>query len=231
MKSFIADYNSRVEEFDVYFSFVEFIDKVETHKKQMIKCDNIPSYIPKRDLQKILRSNCFLLLYNLVESSIRNSIVSVYDCIHDKALKYENLSERIKEIWLTNQTKRIKLSEKNAKNYIKKLMEEISAKNQIVLEKDTIDISGNLDYENIQKIINLYGFFGQITLDKSDLEKSLNKIKTERNLLAHGNKTFCQSGEIITIAELTNIKETIICFLKELLDNVATYIDNEKYKK
>ena len=178
-----------------------------------------------------MRSNCFLLLYNLVESSVRNGILSVYDSIHDDSLKYEELSERIQEIWLTHQTSQANISEKSIKTLLKGLMKEVSEGNQIVLKDDAINISGNLDYDNIQKIINTYGFFGRITVDKKHIKSALYKVKQERNLLAHGNKSFCQSGEIITMSELTNIKDNISKYLSELLLNIETYIDNKKYKK
>ncbi len=231
MKSFITDYNARVSEINEYFTFVEYIDNLETHKREKIISTSRKEYIPKRELQKILRSNCFLQLYNLVESSIRNGILAVYDCVHDESLKFDELSSKLQEIWLTHKTKQIPETEKNTKKWIKELMEEVSVGFAITLEKETINISGNLDYENIQKIINTYGFFGSTTVDKNKIETDLGKVKRERNLLAHGNKTFCQSGEIITFPELNMMKDNLILFLTELLSNIEKYIDNKKYRE
>lgn len=225
MKSFITDYNKRIEEINDYFDFVTFIDKIETHKKEKLISATECEFSPKRDLQKILRSNCFLLLYNLIESSIRNSILAVYDCIHDDNLKYDELSERIQEIWLSHQTRKAQLTDKALKTWLKGLMNEVSEGYQIVLEKDSINISGNLDYDNIQRIINTYGFFGRFTSDKKDIKIALDKVKRERNLLAHGNKTFCQSGEIITMGELVGIKDNISKFLQEFVSNIEIYIN------
>jgi hypothetical protein len=231
MKSFIKDFQARIDEINEYFSFVSFIDDIETHKKEKLTNGKHLDYITKRELQKILRSNCFLLLYNLVESTIRNGILSVYDNIHDDSLKFDELSERIQEIWLTHQTRQTLTSNKSANTWLKGLMRDVLEGSQIVLEKDTINISGNLDYGNIQKIINSYGFFGRITVNKSDIEGALNKVKRERNLLAHGNKTFCQSGEIITMSELMTIKNNISRYLSELVGNIELYITNKRYKK
>lgn len=231
MKSYLTDFYSRVSEINEYFAFVEYIDIIETHKKEKITTTSNKEYIPKRELQKILRSNCFLLLYNLVESSIRNGILAVYDCVHDESLKFDELSPRLQEIWLTHKTKQIPETEKNTKKWIKELMEEVSVGYAITLEKETINISGNLDYDNIQKIVNTYGFFGSTTVNKNKIETDLGKVKRERNLLAHGNKTFCQSGEIITYPELNLIKDNLILFLTELLLNIEKYIDNKKYRK
>ena len=182
-------------------------------------------------LFSILGNHKFLLLYNLVESSIRNSILTVYDCVHDESLKFDELSNKLQEIWLSHQSKKVPVTEKSIKKWLKELMNDVSIGYEIKLEKDTINISGNLDYENIQKIIDTYGFFGRITIDKNIIGNNLGKVKIERNSLAHGNKTFCQSGEIITFPELVIIKDNIILFLTELLLNIETYIDDKKYKK
>lgn len=231
MKSFISDFKTKTCEINEYCYFVKYIDRIESHKQEKITDSSLKEYTPSRDLQKILRSTCFMLLYNLVESSIRNGILSVYDSIHDDLLKYEDLSEKIQEIWLSHQAKNGKKSEQNIKKWMKELVKKLSEGYQITLDKEIITISGNLDYNNIQKIINTYGFFGQSTVDKKDVEFSLNKVKQERNLLAHGNKTFCQSGEIVTISDITKIKEHIFIFLDELLTSIEKYIDNKKYKK
>lgn len=230
MKDFISDFKSRVIEIGEYYNFVEYIDKIETYKKEKLISSVGLEFIPKRELQKILRSKCFLLLYNLIESSVRNSILSVYDCVHDESLKFEQISDKLQKIWLNYQSKQLPNSDKNVQKWIKSLVEDISNGSEIKLTKETINISGNLDYKNIMKIIDTYGFYGKLSNSKL-VENSIDKVKVERNLLAHGNKTFCQSGEIITFSDLISIKDNVICFLNEYLTNVETYIDGKKYKK
>ena len=36
MKAFIKDFNTRIDEINEYFTFVAFIDSIETHKKEKI---------------------------------------------------------------------------------------------------------------------------------------------------------------------------------------------------
>ena len=230
MKNFISDFNLLLLEIDEYYDFVGYIDKIETHKKEKIISSVGLEFIPTRELQKILRSKCFLLLYNLIESSVRNSILSVYDCVHDESLKFDQISEKLQKIWIKYKHKQLPNSDKNVQKWIKSLIEDVYNGSQINLSKETINISGNLDYDNIKKIVDTYGFYGTLSNSKS-IENSINKVKAERNLLAHGNKTFCQSGSIITFSDLISIKNNVTCFLKEYLTNVEIYIDNKKYKK
>lgn len=235
MKSFILDFKNKLIELDNYFDFLEFIDSIETHKKEYLTIESKNKHNKKitvnRDLQKILRSNSFLLLYNLIESSIRSAIIAIYDSIHDDSLSFEELSEKLQEVWLTYNSKQISDSKKSFKSWLKKLIDEATQNNAIILDKNSINISGNLDYDNINKIIYAYGIHGRITGHKSQIKKSIDKVKIERNLLAHGNKTFCQSGEIVTINELMDIKKIIVKYLEEILLNAENFIDNKRYKK
>ena len=65
MKNFIQDFNKRVSEIEQYF---ELVDKIEQLSSLTDRKIIFPSgeYIVNIDLQKILKSNCYLLLYNLI---------------------------------------------------------------------------------------------------------------------------------------------------------------------
>ncbi|OQX25952.1 MAG: hypothetical protein BWK80_12955 [Desulfobacteraceae bacterium IS3] len=97
MRQFIQDFNKRVKEIDNYFSFVRKIASIESYKREEIVLPGRDKHIVDSDLQKILRANCFLMLYNLVESSIRNGIVAIYDAIHDENLTYKDINSNIKK--------------------------------------------------------------------------------------------------------------------------------------
>ncbi len=80
MKEFIRDFNRRVAEIQKYF---ELVDKIEQLGALSAKSIVFPSgqYIVDSEIQKILKSHCYLLLYNVVESSIRNGITAIHDVI------------------------------------------------------------------------------------------------------------------------------------------------------
>lgn len=230
MKSFIDDYTERVNEISIYFNFLEYIDKVETHKNiELIYAHS--KFKVNRDLQKILRANTFMLLYNLLESTIRNSIQLLHDKIHDEKLKYDDISDKLKEIWINTRIKSMPVTENNLKKWMKNIIDDFSKYIEFDNTQDSINISGNLDYKNIVTIVNKFGFYGPIKNTEIELKQTFEKIKFERNKLAHGNKRFCQSGEIITIKELTLLKDIIISYLNDYTSNVANYINAKKYLK
>ncbi|MCC3465341.1 MAG: hypothetical protein JGK37_04765 [Microcoleus sp. PH2017_06_SFM_O_A] len=97
MKEFIRDFNRRVAEIQKYF---ELVDKIEQLGALSAKSIIFPSgeYIVDSDIKKILQSHCYLLLYNLVESSIRNGITAIHDVILVEQLTYKDLSPKIKRL-------------------------------------------------------------------------------------------------------------------------------------
>ena len=92
-------------------------------------------------------------------------------------------------------------------------------------------ISGNLDAKEIRKIAKSYGFsyetHARITKDGNKLLT----VKNKRNDLAHGISSFCDCGKDYTIEELLKIKQEIIFYLKEILQNIEQYINTESYLK
>ncbi len=230
----IQDYQTRVEEVEIYFAFVLQVDQIETHKKQNHQLSDGNQITIKRDLQKVIRANCYLLLYNLIESSVRNGLWHIYDAILDEAVTFNEVSEKIKTIWLAQKT-----SELNDINSHKKFSEKINElitqqmmSNPIEMSKNRISLSGNLDYRSIDQIINDYGFHGRISVpNMSKLKKALLKVKSERNALAHGNKSFRQAAEIITIQDLVEYKDLIVIYLQDITNNIIEFIDNKRYKK
>lgn len=225
----LENFKKRAEEVNIYFEFVTKTDKIETYKQD--KKDFSTNIT--RDLQKILRANCFLVLYNLVEATIKNSIWQIYDTIEDEKLRYGCISEKMKEIWLEEKRKELNelTSSNKVKNSIKSFIEKSESEHYISFSKKRVSVSGNLDYRSIEKLIIKYGFYGQLKLNNEKiLRKALLKIKSERNALAHGNKSFRESAEIITIQQLNEYKTEVIDYLLQVTQNVIKYIEDKKYK-
>lgn len=247
MKEFIRDFNKRVAEIDKYFELVDRIEQLGAFSTNSIV---FPSgeYTVDSDLQKILKSHCYLLLYNLVESSIRNGITAIHDAISLDKLTYTDLSLKMKKMWVLND-----LSKSFRDSYIKKetiannLQDAIRSvlEDEIVtLDPTNIPISGNLDVKTIRKLIDMYGFYENLGVPAKEIDDILNFVVKKRCDLAHGNVSFCDaSNEIIWNQSISNTtgnekvfryliddKENVVKFLTHMLQNIETYIDNKEYK-
>jgi len=230
----IQDFEDRVEDVEIYFSFANEIDHIETHKKKIFELADNSKLTIKRDLQKVIRANCYLILYNLIESTIRNGLWYIYDTIVDEKIPLEKLSDNLKQIWLSQKaSEMMELNNQNkVKEKIKDLINDQINGETIHISKARLTLSGNLDYRSIEKLIKDYAIFGTITVaDKKGLGKALLKIKSERNALAHGNKSFRKSAELTTIQELNNYKNLTVQYLGDITKNISSYIENGRYTK
>ena len=234
MRRFQQEFNIRKSEIEIYFNFTSDLDNIETYKKSNIKLPDNSSMRFSRDLQKVLRSNCYVMLYNLIESTIRNGILEIYDEIHDSELSVNDVSNKIKELWLKRKSLALgKISStQKFKKSIEILIDEISAGASILFNGPSLNISGNLDYKSITEISNQYGFHGKITTtNKSLLKTALLNIKQKRNYLAHGNESFTKASELTPMTDLNLYKDEIIQYLSDIVNSICEYLKHEKYKK
>jgi len=226
------NFNIRKNEINEYFSFLTKIDKDDTKLKykQNFSDNSFIEESISANLQRVFIANSFLILYNLVESTIRNSIVEIYNKIQEDEITYNLLSENLKKIWLQKTTKKFKnnnLSEKTIQDNIKSIIENIVDNEIIELTKDDIDISGNIDAQKIRDLAKEIGF------DKTDDERkgaNLVTIKNKRNHLSHGDFTFYDIGKDYTIREIINYKNETIEYLSNVIEKIEIFITNKEYK-
>jgi len=94
-------------------------------------------------------------------------------------------------------------------------------------EKDLF--SGNIDARKIKQTANEYGFSSQTDYAKTGKGADLLSIKSNRNDLAHGYKSFAEVGKDKTADELLEIKKKTVSYLREILQNIEQYLSNKEY--
>jgi len=221
-----SDFEQRKDEVDEYFSFLETLNN-ENVSLMYSDIDGVKNIQISQKLHKIFIANTFLLLYNIVESTVRNSIVEIYNKIQDDEISYKFLSEKIKQIWLQKKRKTFIIKDEGDESIEKKLqniIEEIINIEIIVLTKKDIHISGNIDAQEIRNLANKIGF--EISRDGRHLED----IKIKRNRLAHGEQTFYEIGKDFTYNELNNYKQNTFEHLEDVIEKIEKFINEKKYK-
>ena len=58
----------------------------------------------------------------------------------------------------------------------------------------------------------------------------MERVKRERNSLAHGDVSFSDCARDLTIGDLENIKDEVVLFLTGILDGMKNYYDQKLYK-
>ncbi|MDJ0511438.1 MAG: MAE_28990/MAE_18760 family HEPN-like nuclease, partial [Crocosphaera sp.] len=91
----LEDFNKRSQEVSDYFAFLR---EVEQQQVKVVKDGNISNI--NTGLDKTLKATGYLLLYNLVESTMRNAIELIFDQIQTNNISFDNLKIEFKElIW------------------------------------------------------------------------------------------------------------------------------------
>lgn len=183
------EYNQRVADVKAFYEVLQFLDSVETYKNKPIEDTNTSrSLMLTRNMQKCLRAEAIIVLYNLIESTFSNCVLFVYDNIKDEKLHYGNLISELRNSWF-----REKINSKLSLDKARKISQSIAdtLTSELIEFKDLpSDISGNLD---LRKIISLSQKIG-IKLERiPDVKRTgvvFLSIKSKRNDLAHGNKSF-----------------------------------------
>lgn len=208
------DYNSRVSEIDKYFNFLT---------SEIDRDDD-------RELLKILKANGFLMLYNLLESTVRNAIEELHASISDDGLKYAELISEIRAIWIEHHYRKFK--DKKATtitNDIENILEDIFnvSYSDYIKQLKSNDLSGNLDRRKVDDLAIKYGFKKNTKIEGTELYT----IRKTRNNLAHGNKSYSDVGKNYDKPGMIRFKRICILYLKELLITIERYINEKKYKR
>lgn len=220
MKHFMEEYNKRKLEIESYLRLVSFIsgdnvlisnDDNETHKITPLESTT-------------LKASFYLVLYNIVEATVREGIRSIYNKITDDGLSFLDLNERLQEIWWHAHQESISATPRDT--LIRKVYEVYClcrTETSPAFQDFIAGVSGNLDAEGVRSVCRKYG------IDTIADGRDLKKVKDNRNWLAHGNKSFSEVGKDSTPSELKEAMTKVLSFLDEYVNNVTDYLENEKY--
>jgi len=226
MKEILKEFKERVKEVNLYFAFLTSVVSKDIHLHSTKTGEGQQVDV---EIQKILKANLFLILYNLVEAIIKKSIQEIYDSIERDGLPYKLTRPEIQKILITHRYKQIR--ESSPTNFVQAIEELLTdALNDAAVKLDpaSIPISGNLDAQEIRKLARVYGF-SETTKKAKRGGSDLLTVKNQRNLLAHGNLTFSECGRNYNINDLKRIKNEVIWFLEDILKNIKLYIDAKEY--
>ncbi len=212
------DFQSRVAEIEAYFDFVARVDVGDT--LLVASADGQPAYSAsaRDDLLRTFRASAILLLYNLMESTVTNAVEAIFDELSSQGIHFNDCRAEVRRVVLTN------LKQHNPGGILPELQQLSTDIIIKTFKKDKI-VSGNVDARRIKELSDEYGI-NRPAADGNDLLT----VKTSRNDLAHGSKSFAEVGRTFTIADIVRIKDKVIAYLSAMLANVAAYIQQQHYR-
>lgn len=229
----INDFIDTKNEINTYFDFLEKVNDKSKGTPHIYYPLNltVPGYQIKEDISKILKANAFLMLYNLVEATIKNGIWELLVKVESERIPYKNLKTELKNIWLDRKVQiEFKTKDETIVKQLYTVVENV-LNGDLTFFRDKQQIkfeSGNLHIDTIQKTSKKYGF-NIVNISHNDEKEAFKKVKKERNYLAHGDTTFSNCGNSCDFADLKKYKDYIFTYLGKVLDSIEEFIANEDY--
>jgi hypothetical protein len=176
---------------------------------------------------KIMKSNFLLMLYNLIEASVTFGLSEIYEKLKNDTYSYSALIDEIKFLWSDHEIGQLYNSGAPKKSYVnkvRKILSDVISKAPIKLNRNMTGVSGNLDAGKIKAICNKHKI--RCKWVNGD---ALERVKNFRQQLAHGDLSFGECTKDLTVDDLEKIKDEVLVFLKNTLDGMSTYYDNEHW--
>lgn len=217
-RTFILEFNDRADEVNEYLSLLKLIERT-TRNGQNSTRQRIDNGVA------LARASALLVLYNTIEASARSAIVAIYDEIGQKRVSFDELKTSLRRKIISDCRNNLSSdSSENIDNIAFDLIKESFEERKI--------FSGNVDARKIKEIAK--GF--ELNLDGSDYmstahgEKLL-EVKTHRNDLAHGVKSFLEVGRNYTTNDIERIISLSLAYLRYVLEKVDEYLTAENFKE
>lgn len=225
----INEFNERVDDINAYFNMLSFEDVVEAYKnKPIINSDQGQQLLVDNTMQKCMRANAVIMLYNLVESTFCNCIQLIYDAISDEHLNYYQVSDKLRKVWIGlafDPDWPIDAIRRHAKDYSDQLQSSV-----LTFSDMPSGTSGNLDFAKMVEISGKFNInFGNVP-NVEDVKTTLLYLKKNRNDLAHGNTTFSYVGANVSLSELADYRNHTIAFLQHCIGVYNQYVQQKKYR-
>lgn len=221
-KTFFKEFQERSQEVSDYFIFVK--DLEEDNLQLVVEEDAEKPEIKERypQLSNTLKASAYLLLYNLVESSMRNAIEAIFKELQSQQVPFDRIKPELKKIVLQN------FKRQNPDKVLVQIRDISLDIIAVGFDKEEL-FSGNIDGLLIRKIAKSYGFSSRTDYAKTHDGIDLLSVKTNRNDLAHGVKSFAEVGKDKTADELIEVKNKVVNYLRQILENIETYLVNKEY--
>ena len=215
------DFNERSEEVSKYFIFLQ---NLQQRKIKLVEEIPVNNKAQERDnvLESTLKASAYLLLYNLIESTIKNAIGAIFDELQNQGVSFDGIRPELKKIILVN------LKRRNPDKILNEIEDRSLDIIKIGFNREEL-FSGNIDSKLIRETAKKYGFSSQTDYENTTNGEDLYLVKNNRNDLAHGIKSFAEVGNQKGADELIEIKNKVVQYLKEILTNIQRYIDNQEY--
>lgn len=219
-------FNSRFSEAIGYINYLKSIDSRETR----IRIASSPNLLEvDRNFIKICRANGYLIIYNLVESTMYEAVKGLYQHLEIRVNSIDSLIDKLKMLvfrGIRNST------DKNLNEFRNNMNVDFRTSIfQICFHSSQVKkmFSGNLDAKKIRSFSEEHGINLNL-IEESNNGGVLLSIKDTRNDLAHGAVSFTSKGNI-SVEQLCKLCTEVGYYLRSVITSIDDFLKNQQYHK
>lgn len=227
----IADFDARVAEIDNYFQMLQSYENGELKIVSGIGRQIVAIGTDLTEWSKMLKGGAFLVLYNLVESTIRRGFQSLFDTITSDGISGSGITELIRKQWIMQKNRRVQAFDGSPKIYMQiadEIVTEIINNTAVKMRSDRLPISGNLCDTVVRAVCDSHGV-SHWSPAAANGGAALTNVKLKRNALAHGNESFVDVGSTVSAGDLVAAKNEVVLFMKSILQNLQAFATGRAY--
>ena len=220
MQNTLGIFEDRKEEINFYYSIMIEIESADGHIET----------IDNNRLVKIMKSNLLLMLYKLVEACVVSGMMEIYEDLKNDGCSYNSVISEIQNIWAKNEINEIygPTTERIAyENRVQRIIQNITSESPIILSRDALGVSGNLNAKKIKEICDRH----RIRYRLETRGELLERVKLERNNLAHGDVSFSDCARNLSLSDLETIKNEVFLFIDGILKGMTDYYIGKQYRR
>ena len=223
----------RTIETDVYLRFL----KVAVERRATLSAKDGDLQLPLTlDLTHTLKANLILLLYSAMEATLVQLLDEMYEVIGSNCCSADVLNAQLLRVVL-------KAVKDDAKGTVMSSASPIHASlfshwmddwnsRTSGKEKRNDGISGSVDSLVFYKQLKKFGVVAQTDNDRPPAhltDAALQKVKTNRNELAHGEKSFTDLGRNLAVPTLEADSTAVFSTLRNIAAEVDSYLQGQRY--
>ncbi len=234
MDTLIQIFEERLQEIDAYLDLLDAIEREVRNGPPKIG----GSYITAQQ-QRILYSSVYLQLYNLVEATVTWCVDAVSAAAANGGRwRPTDLSRHLRKEWIRVQARtHVNLRPENRLETAIAFFDRITQALPVSAWTVERGGGGNWDDLEIEEISTRLGCDLRVSQSAltgikrviRDDKNALGLIRYLRNRLAHGNLSFAECGDGVTVGDLRDIKDRTAKYLREVVEAFRTYIDRFEF--
>lgn len=228
MQAVLDDFARRTGEVSGYLEMLHALDRtgaaITGKRSRPVKVED--------EWRRVSKAGAYLMIYNLVESSVRAAFSHVYSAMETDGCDLQSASEKLRLLWIDHHHRSIDRESSPPSRYreiAKTLVSAALANEGLRLQSSRLPISGNLDAEAIRYICHNHGVSVVVPRAAKGGEV-LDAVKEQRNALAHGDKSFAECGREVTVSDLRRIFKQAVTFLRAILRNIEAFVNQRAYR-